>query len=554
MSNKIKLKKLFASYYTPSELHQILCEWAIRNPCENILEPSFGGCGFLESARDRLLSIGNQTPIQNLYGCDIDINAFEHLEEKIGPNGLSKRFLCSDFLSVAPAHFNVNAFDVVIGNPPYISHHNLTKDQKSTAKELLKNEDYKIGRTASLWAYFVIHGLNFLKGDGRIAWVLPYSLLFADYSSKIKDILANNFLRVLLVPIEKQLFLSEGAEEKTVILLAEGWGQGPAKKGIEISTISSLEELKEIAHKWMIGRLSSKSLNRRSGFYYLNEDAFRLFKSISESQKVKQLGQIADIKIGIVTGDNNFFIISKSTADSNNLPDEVLTPIIPKFFLTKGLTVTDDDLLQGKSDNVRCLLIDAKNIKDDGNALQAYLSTYSDEARQKNATFKKRSLWYLPDDGKVPDAFFPYMHHLGPRIVMNNAGTTCTNTIHRIYYKSEVTEVIKKLACISILTSFSQLSAELEGRHYGSGVLKHEPSETKRIALLLPDKIPMHEVFDEFEKIDKLFRKGNSEKAHHSADLFLSKHVKDLYNKDNIALLNQEIKKMRSKRIMKASL
>ena len=41
---------------------------------------------------------------------------------------------------------------------------------------------------------------------------------------------------------------------------------------------------------------------------------------------------------------------------------------------------------------------------------------------------------------------------------------------------------MRRAMCLSLHSSYSQLSAEFEGRQYGSGVLKLEPSEAKRVA------------------------------------------------------------------------
>ncbi|SHL98956.1 N-6 DNA Methylase [Hymenobacter psychrotolerans DSM 18569] len=65
-------KKQNGIYYTPDLAAQILTRWAIRQPTDIVLEPSFGGCGFLTATRDRLLEIGNKQPQDRLYGCDID--------------------------------------------------------------------------------------------------------------------------------------------------------------------------------------------------------------------------------------------------------------------------------------------------------------------------------------------------------------------------------------------------------------------------------------------------------------------------------------------------
>ncbi|MGA1841890.1 MAG: hypothetical protein ACMUIU_14825 [bacterium] len=55
-------KKKIGAFYTPSEASLILCGWAIRSSEDRILEPSFGGCDFLEQAKFRLELLGAKTP------------------------------------------------------------------------------------------------------------------------------------------------------------------------------------------------------------------------------------------------------------------------------------------------------------------------------------------------------------------------------------------------------------------------------------------------------------------------------------------------------------
>jgi adenine-specific DNA methylase len=545
-------KRGLGSYYTPSALHEALCDWAIRSSEERILEPSFGGCGFLESAREKLLSIGNQVPDQNMYGCDIDKDAFAYLTEKIATINISKRFLHADFMTLQPSDFAVSEFDVVVGNPPYISHHNMTKAQKTAAKAVLKNTDFGCCETASLWVYFVLHALKFLKRGGRVAWVLPQSLLFAAYSSSIKRILAERFSRVLFLPIDKHLFLSEGTEERTVILVAEGWQEGPSARGIEIKQAANSEGVKNVLQEWAGQACAFQKLNGRSSFYQLSKPTAELFDRLvanKDDYQIIRLGDLMDIRIGIVTGNNKFFVIDQESADKNRLTNGSLRPVLPKFHLTKGLVFKDSDFLGAKKDNQRCILLNPIEKESHDDTVKAYLNSYVKEKRESNGTFKKRAVWFLPDDGIIPDAFFPYMHHNGPRLVLNQAKIQCTNTIHRIFFKKGVSQYLRKAIAISLLSSFSQLSAEIEGRSYGSGVLKHEPSEVKRISIILPKDLDRKMVGKLFSDIDTVLRAGLISKAKRVADDFVLSEVSKITHKELQIMFDEAILIMRAKRL-----
>ncbi len=98
-----------------------------------------------------------------------------------------------------------------------------------------------------------------------------------------------------------------------------------------------------------------------------------------------------------------------------------------------------------------------------------------------------------------------------------------------------------------MLSTFSQLSAEIEGRTYGAGVLKHEPSEAAKIKILMTE-VEASKLEDTFKSIDKLLRTGLHEQARQLSDQFLlekySNDVKKSYSLFEQELINLQIKRM----------
>jgi adenine-specific DNA-methyltransferase len=50
--------KLRGGYYTSSEVARWMCDWAIRDPSNTVLEPSCGGGEFLDAAARRFSQLG----------------------------------------------------------------------------------------------------------------------------------------------------------------------------------------------------------------------------------------------------------------------------------------------------------------------------------------------------------------------------------------------------------------------------------------------------------------------------------------------------------------
>jgi adenine-specific DNA-methyltransferase len=176
-------RRKIGAYYTPKTVTDALSEWAIRNAGDVVLEPGFGGCGFLESSANRLKALGCVEPSAQLHGCDVDNHAFHVLHRRLGLTRLREHFVLGDFLGQESDAFGGKRFDVVLGNPPYIRHHYIIGEQKALARALRDRMLPSLSLQASTWAFFVLHACEFLKVGGRVAWLLPSSFMHAYYAS-----------------------------------------------------------------------------------------------------------------------------------------------------------------------------------------------------------------------------------------------------------------------------------------------------------------------------------------------------------------------------------
>ncbi|HGY5238496.1 TPA: N-6 DNA methylase [Aeromonas salmonicida subsp. pectinolytica] len=489
-------KRELGAYYTPPELSKVLADWAITRSTYNILEPSFGGCGFFDSCVKRLSELGCKDPAARLFGVDIDKNAFDILHKKFNTKlPTDKRFLQNDFIRVEPNDFSVTEFDVVIGNPPYVSMHNMKNEQRLSCENVLKKSPFAastIGRNASLWAFFILHSLSFLREGGKKAWILPSSLMHADYAKKVIEVHKKHFNSIRIIKLAERFFRSEGAEEVSVILLADGFHKDPSNVcELFIYSVDTLDEL----HRAIYERKSSQKIEIDNyKVSILSERIKKTYTEISNAQYSKPLSHYFDIKIGMVTGANKYFVIDKKTIDENSLPNASLKPIIGRFSSLIGLKHTKHRQKKIQVDGHRSYLLNPteEQMSICNSPVKKYLSNISQEEIVKNRTFAKRKNWFEPDygiDSLISDGFMSYMTHVGPRIVINQARVNCTNSIHKIIFHDKSASFKFKLAVsVSLLSSYSQLSSEIEGRSYGSGVLKIEPTSGKRIKIILTEE------------------------------------------------------------------
>lgn len=541
-------KKALGAYYTPINLSKVLCEWALRKPSDYVLEPSFGGCGFLEASVERLKGLGSKDAVSQLFGVDIDPTAFDFLSEKIGKyTNVNEHFLYKDFLQTSTLDFKSIEFDVVLGNPPYVSLHNMSKVQKESCFELLKKSEFAkgtIGRNASLWAFFILHSLSFIKDGGRCVWVLPSSLLHADYANAVLKVFSYHFSTIKVIKLNERFFQKEDADEVSVILFADEFTKEKKQAAnIGFTSVYGANELDSLCKDVSLNSVISD--NYKSTL--ISKNALLEFKKLTTSEVSVSLGSLCKIVIGMVTGDNKSFVVDQSTVKMHNLQKEDLKPVIGRFSLLSGLIHTKARHEKAQKENYKAYLVSPYDISLKNTSIRKYLAKVPKINRRNNRTFAKRSLWYYPDDSRYPDAFLTYMIHKSPRMVINISKINCTNSIHRVFFHDGVTMYERKAIAISMLSSFSQLSAEIEGRAYGSGVLKLEPSAAKKIKVLLsPDLIVIfnsHSVF-----LDKMISKGLFEEAQNFVDQLIVESLN--ISSKTMKLFSSAVERLREERYM----
>lgn len=538
-------KRKLGAYYTPYALSQILTDWALRSPQDTFLEPSFGGCGFIEAAKHRFEQLNCHKPSDQIFGCDIDPLAFEYLSESFSAPVNLDRFIQGDFLDINIAKQWNRKFSTIVGNPPYVTFQEIDDDTRLE----LSNRQWPvpdIGGRASLWAYFIAHSISFLENGGRMAWVLPGAFMQADYARGLRNFLSSSFSRIASIVIEDRLFLNEGAEEESVILLCENFNEKPETQNVQLFHTKSTLSLEKLISDWDRGKVKGVRGWHSTAHIGLSKETLQTLASLRNTIDVRAFGDFAKVQIGLVTGDNKFFVLSEKELEYHNLESSDCKRILTKFSGVKGLKFEEVDHRDYIMRGFKGFLIDSRDNLSNPR-LMKYLDSYNKTERTTKSTFKKRTVWSQPDDLKIPDAFLTVMNQNGPRIALNPDTLTCTNTLHRVYFNNSMATKFKKLLAITLLTSFSQLSAELVGRKYGSGVLKHEPRDAEKIQILMPD-ISHQTINSYFNKIDKYLRNGELQLASQLADKLL--YPKSGFDnwQDISNIFNIEINKVRNKR------
>jgi hypothetical protein len=154
--------------------------------------------------------------------------------------------------------------DLIIMNPPFTRQERLPKEYKEAlAKRFSEYEDYLHGQLG-LYGHFVFLADRFAKVGGRIALVLPSTLLRIRSAKGVRKFLAENYCIEYIITTWQRAAFSESAKFREILLIAR---KGAKKNDISCSVINikkipkSVEEAKVLAEKIKITRHGNMELD-----------------------------------------------------------------------------------------------------------------------------------------------------------------------------------------------------------------------------------------------------------------------------------------------------
>jgi methylase of polypeptide subunit release factors len=203
-------RKNKGQYYTPREIVDYMLSCLDINDTTIVIDPACGCGSFLLSLIERLKSKDGNLKYENIYGVDLNpsavnitrlslliksrlneglINPFEN-NIKIGNSIVSNKSLDNfafQWSEEFPEVFKAGGFDIVIGNPPYVTLRTMKDfDPKESLYSCLINGPVN---AATL---MIGRGLEILKPGGVLAFVLPKTVLHVESYSKLREYLLTN--------------------------------------------------------------------------------------------------------------------------------------------------------------------------------------------------------------------------------------------------------------------------------------------------------------------------------------------------------------------------
>lgn len=473
-------QKLRGGYYTSDDLAQFLCKWVLETAPRLILEPSCGDGAFFSALRS-----AGADKNASVIGFELDPAEASKAGARARSAGIKATIHATDFLAWAlDNHISgAQTFDAVIGNPPFIRYQYLPALFQARAEQVFRDLDLPFTKHTNAWVPFVLASMQMLRPGGRLAMVLPAEIIHVMHAQSLRSYLGKECRRIVIVDPTELWF--SGTLQGAVLLLAEKrLTQNERVEGLGIYRATSREFLrlnperifsipksingKTIAGKWTPALLSKSERD--------------LLDEIVNFGNVHRFGNIARVDVGIVTGANKFFLVTNDIVESNGL-EPWAHPMFGRSEHCPGIVY---DARQHKA-NARAKLptnfIWFRGAKPRTRKAQAYIAV--GESAKLHARYKCRirDPWYVVPSVYSTDIGMLKRSHDHPRLIWNKLRAYTTDTSYRI-------QAAKGIAVGSLVGNFinalTALSAELEGRHYGGGVLELVPSEIEKLIVPLP--------------------------------------------------------------------
>lgn len=528
-------QKLRGGYYTPYDLAHYLSKWVAETNPKSVLEPSCGDGIFLETLTASLPTRTSITAIE------LDSEEAKLATERARALKNSNiNVICTDFLEWhLISERKSSQFDAIVGNPPFIRYQYLSKKDQEFSEQIFKQHNLRFTKHTNAWVPFVIASLSMLRPGGRLAMVLPSEILHVLHAQSLRFYIGQQCKKLIIIDPEEIWF--DGTLQGAVLLLAE------KKKDVDEHTIGlgiiqtkgkSFLDQSPSHYFNKTNFINGKTVEGKWTRALLTKKELEIFDRVINSENVHQFTDVANVDVGLVTGANKFFLVNDETVHNYDL-EKWSHPMFGRSEHCPGI-LYDKKQHQYNSDAglpSNFLWFDVEDVSELSSKANEYIRLGESENLHTRYKCRIRKPWY-----KVPSVYSTQVGmlkraHDMPRLILNEVGAYTTDTAYRI----TTNNIDAKKFVYCFINSLTALSSELEGRHYGGGVLELVPSEIEKLYVPIPTRTRTA-----MKALDKMIKNASSSEVLAFQD---NRVLKDLgLTANEIACLHAAWDKLRSRR------
>jgi len=226
-------------------------------------------------------------------------------------------------LNFADVFREKRGFDVVIANPPYVSH------DKIENKIALKRRFKSYEPFADIYCYFVELGVDVLRDEGILCFITSNSYLRATYGGPLRSFLSASGVKLELVNIEDFQVFESAIVNTAVLLFRKGESMLITDCRVASAILPRGVEFSDFVDQHAF-RLPQSDFDDKSWSLVSSEWVAIRKKIESAGKTLEQLG--TKIRLGLATGANQAFVIDETTRtallkkDTKNA--EIIKPVL----------------------------------------------------------------------------------------------------------------------------------------------------------------------------------------------------------------------------------
>ena len=395
--------------------------------------------------------------------------------------------------------------NLLICNPPYVRHHHIDAKVKAALQRRTERAcGVTISGLSGLYCYFMGLSHPWMADGGFAGWLIPSEFMGVNYGRMLKDYLLK---KITLLHIHRfdpnDVQFADALVSSSVVWIKNT----PPPKDHRVK-FSFGGTLAKPAIKRMVA--ACDLIYEKKWTRYPHAEKFSVRSEIT-------LGDLLDIKRGLATGDNSFFIMDHDQIAERGLPMKFFRPVLPG-----SRHIPYDEIMADKNGwpmlDKQLFLLDPRISERELAAYYPELKAYLDTGQKgekpvaKRYLCKNRTPWYTQENRPPAPIICTYMGRCGKkgkpfRFILNHSNATACNTYLMLYPKPVLSKFLDRQpdAMRAIWTFLNEIETDnllSYGRVYGGGLHKLEPKElcaypADSLIKLIPD-LPMEKQGDLF--------------------------------------------------------